>query len=156
MNEKTYLFNPFNCKNVSEKEIQNMYNTIFDDLLEDPNSLFEYAHNIEVYANMNYLLGEVIARLTRDIINIKTEIEIVKAKKTVEERNNWNTERDGRMPAMAYFEALGTRFCQDGINRLADKECSLKRFKNAYTSTENKINALKKKLESIKFEEFNN
>ncbi len=156
MNEKTYLFNPFNCKNVSEKEIQNMYNTIFDDLLEDPNSLFEYAHNIEVYANMNYLLGEVIARLTRDIINIKTEIEIDKAKKTVEERNNWNTERDGRMPAMAYFEALGTRFCQNDIKLLADKNCSLKRFQNAYKSIEEKMNALKKKLESIKFEEFNN
>ena len=77
-------------------------------------------------------------------------------KKTTEERKNWDTERDGKAPAMAYFEALGTRFCQDDIKRLADKECSLKRFKNAYTSTENKINALKKKLESIKFEEFNN
>ena len=152
MEEKLFLFNPFNIKNISEKELASMYQEVFKKIV--------YAHNIEVYSNLNYLIGEVIARLTKDIIELKTQIEIDRAIKTTEERKNWNTERDGKAPAMAYFEALGTRFCKDSINRLADKECSLKRFKNAYTSTENKINALKKKLESIKyensFEEFNN
>ena len=57
---------------------------------------------------------------------------------------------------MAYFEALGIQFCQDKIKQQADKECSLKRFKNAYESTEEKINALKRKTEAIKYEEFNN
>ena len=156
MEEKLFLFNPFNIKNISEKELASMYQEVFKKIVDEPNSMYLYAHNIEVYSNLNYIIGEVIARLTKDIIELKTQIEIDKAIKTTEERKNWNTERDGKAPAMAYFEALGTRFCKDSINRLADKECSLKRFKNAYTSTENKINALKKKLESIKFEEFNN
>ena len=56
---------------------------------------------------------------------------------------------------MSYFEALATRFSQDDINRLADKECSLKRFQNAYRSTEEKINAIKKKMEAVRYEEFN-
>ena len=149
---KSYLFNPFLIKDISNRQLQETYQQTYDKLIEEPNSMYEYAHNIEVYSNLNYIIGEVIARLTKDIIELKTQIEIDRAIKTTEERKNWNTERDGKAPAMAYFEALGTRFCKDSINRLADKECSLKRFKNAYTSTENKINALKKKLESIKYE----
>lgn len=70
-------------------------------------------------------------------------------------KKSWNVERDGKQPAMAYFEALGTKFCEDKIKLLADKECNLKRFKNAYSSTEEKINALKKRTEAIRYEEFN-
>ena len=55
---------------------------------------------------------------------------------------------------MSYFEALATRFCEEDIKLLAQKESDLKRFKNAYSSVEEKLNALKKKMESIKYEEF--
>lgn len=154
--EDTYLFNPFNIKKIDERKLAEIYQEVFKKINDNPNSMYDYSHNIEVYANLNYIIGEIIARLTKDIIELKTQIEIDKAVTTTRERKNWNTDRDGKAPAMAYFEALGTRFCQDNINRLADKECSLKRFKNAYISMEEKINALKKKLESIKFEEFNN
>jgi hypothetical protein len=131
-----------------------MYQTVFDDLLEECNSMYEYSHNIEVYSNLNYIIGEIIARLTKDIIELKTKIQIDTAINTTEERKNWNKE-DGKAPALAYFEALATRMSKEDINRLADKECSLKRFKNSYTATEEKINSLKKRMDAIRFEEFN-
>ena len=155
MNEKSYLFNPFNIKNINEKELQSMYQKVFDGLLENCNSMYEYSHNIEVYSNLNYIIGEIIARLTKDILELKTKIQIDTAINTTNERKNWNKEEDGKPPALAYFEALATRMSAGDINRLADKECSLKRFKNAYISMEEKINSLKKKQESIRFEEFN-
>ncbi len=43
---------------------------------------------------------------------------------------------------------------KDDINKLADKECSLKRFKNAYECMEHKMNAIKSQIDSIKYEEF--
>ena len=153
MNEKYYLFNPFNIKGVNECKLRDMYNEVFNKLLESPNTMYEYSQNIETYSNLNYILGEIIARLTKDVLELKTKIQIDKAINTTEERKNWNKE-DGKAPAMAYFEALATRISQDDINRLADKECSLKRFKNSYEATTEKINALKKKMESIKYEEF--
>lgn len=156
MNEKFYLFNPFYIKDADEKQLQEIYNNVFNKLIEEPNAMYEFAKNVEVYANLMYICGEIIARLTRDIIEVKTKIEINKAEKTVEERNNWNTEKYGKQPAMSYFEALGTRFCQDDIKLLAQKEMSLKRFKNAYNSLDAKMNAIKKKMEAVKFEEFNN
>lgn len=128
---------------------------MYKELLDECNTMFEYAHNIEVYSNLNYIIGEIVARLQKDVIELKTKIRIDTAITQTNERKNWNSEVDGKPPAISYFEALATRFSQDDINRLADKECSLMRFKNAYKSTEEKINALKKKMESIKYEEFN-
>ena len=155
MNEKTYLFNPFQIKKISNEDLRDMYNQVYQDLINDPNTMYEYSKNIEVYSNLNYIIGEIIARLTSDLIKLKTEIQVNSAIKCVEERKGWNVERDGKQPAMAYFEALGTKFCEDKIKLLADKECSLKRFKNAYSSTEEKINALKKRTDAIRYEEFN-
>ena len=153
--EKTFLFNPFRIKEVSNAKLQEMYQETYSKLLEEPNTMYEYAHNIEVYSNLMYICGECIARFTRDIIELKTKIQIDTAVNQTNERKNWNTEKDGKAPAISYFEALATRMSRDDINKLADKECFLKRFRNAYESLETKTNALKKKMESIKYEEFN-
>lgn len=154
MDNKTYLFNPFRIKDITNKQLQEIYQDTYKKLKNDPNTLYEYSHNIEVYANLLYICGECIARFTREIISLKSEIEINSAIKTTEERKLWKKE-DGKMPSIDYFKALATRFCEEQINRLADKECFLKRFKNAYNSIEEKMNSLKKRMEAIKFEEFN-
>ena len=153
--EELYLFNPFRIKSKTEIELKDIYEKIYKKLKEEPNTMYEYAHNIEIYSNLNYLVGEIIARLQKDVIELKTKIKIDTAITQTEERKNWNSEIDGKPPAISYFEALATRFSQKDINSLANKECSLSRFKNAYKSIEEKINALKKKMESIKYEEFN-
>lgn len=156
MNEKNYLFNPFRIKDVSNNKLQEMYQETYEKLIEEPNTMYEYAYNIEVYSNLMYICGECIARFTREIIELKTKIQIDTAINQTEERKNWNTEIDGKAPAISYFEALAIRMSKEDINKLADKECFLKRFKNAYDTLETKTNALKKKMESIKYEEFNN
>ena len=154
MNDKLYLFNPFELKKVKDNnEIAKLYGEVFKTLIEEPNTMYEYAHNIEVYSNLNYIIGEIIARLTKDLVELKMKIETNKAIRTVDERKNWDTEKDGKQPAMSYFEALATRFCEDDIKLLAQKESDLRRFKNAYQSTEEKLNALKKRLDAIKFED---
>lgn len=155
MEEKSYLFNPFQIKDISNADLQRMYQETYAKLLDEPNSLYDYAHNIEVYSNLMYICGECIARFTKEIIQLKTTIQIDTAIRQTEERKNWNVERDGKPPAISYFEALATRFSQDNINRLAGQECLLKRFKNAYECLDTKCNALKKKMEAIKYEEFN-
>lgn len=156
MNEKSYLFNPFRIKEVNNAKLQEMYQETYEKLLDEPNSLYEYAHNIEVYSNLMYICGECIARFTREIIELKTKIQIDTAVNQTEERKHWNTEQNGKAPAISYFEALATRMSKEDISKLADKECFLKRFKNAYETLDAKCNALKKKMESIKYEEFNN
>lgn len=156
MNEKLYLFNPFKIKELTNANLQEMYQETYNKLIDEPNSLYEYAHNIEVYSNLMYICGECIARFTREIIELKTKIQIDTAITQTEERRKWNKDIDGKPPAMSFFEARATEKSQKDINKLADKECFLKRFKNAYETLDAKCNALKKKMESIKYEEFNN
>lgn len=153
--EKTFLFNPFMIKNISNSELQKMYQETYSKLNDEPNSLYDYAHNIEVYANLMYICGECIARFTREIISLKSKIEIDTSIHTTDERKNWDKETNGKPPAMDYFKALATRMSKEDIDKLADKECFLKRFKNAYSTIEEKMNSLKKKMDAIKFEEFN-
>ena len=153
MEEKLYLFNPFETKKATNNELRDIYNEVFKGLIKEPNTMYEYSHNIEVYSNLNYIIGEIIARLTRDVIELKTDIQINSAIQCVEERKNWNIEKDGKQPAMSYFEALGIRFCKEKIQLQAKKEEDLRRFKNAYASMEEKINSLKKKQDAIKYEE---
>ena len=74
--ETNYLFNPFNIKNQSNNDLRDVYNEIYKELIEEPNTMYEYAHNIEVYSNLNYIVGECIARLTQDLIQLKAKIEI--------------------------------------------------------------------------------
>lgn len=153
--EKTYLFNPFRIHELKNTQLKEMYQNVYEKLLDEPNTMYEYSHNIEVYSNLMYICGEMIARYTKEIIELKTKIQIDTAINQTEERKNWNTELDGKPPAIAYFDALATRMSKDDINLLAGKECLLKRFKNTYDTLETKCNALKKKMESIKYEEFN-
>lgn len=150
-----YLFNPFQIKNIKNIELQEMYQETYLKLNDNPNSMYEYAHNIEVYSNLMYICGECIARFTREIIELKNKIEIDMAINTTEERKNWDKDAYGKPPALDYFRALATRISKDDISSLADKECFLKRFKNAYSSIEEKMNSLKKRMEAIKYEEFN-
>lgn len=153
--EKLYLFNPFRIHELDIKQLKEMYQNTYNKLLDEPNTMYEYSHNIEVFANLMYICGEVIARYTKDIIALKTKIQVDTAMNQTEERKNWNTELNGKPPAISYFEALATRMSKDDIKDLANKECLLKRFKNTYETLETKCNALKKKMESIKYEEFN-
>ena len=66
MNNKLYLFNPFQIKKKNEKELKNIYEEVYSSLLDECNTMFEYSHNIEVYSNLNYIIGKIIARLQRD------------------------------------------------------------------------------------------
>lgn len=151
---KEYLFNPFMIKEISNNNLKTMYQDTYDKLIQEPNSMYDYAHNIEIYSNLMYICGECIARFTREILELKTTIQIDTAKCMARERNKY-IENKEKAPAMSYFEAIATENSKDDISKLADQECFLKRFKNAYETLDVKCNALKKKMEAVKFEEFN-
>ena len=91
MNEKTYLYNPFRIKDITNAQLQELYNEIFERLIEEPNTMYDYSHNVEIYTNLMYICGECIARFTREIIDLKTKIQIETATFQAEERRNWNT-----------------------------------------------------------------
>jgi hypothetical protein len=149
--EETYLFNPFVTK-CSDEAIANAYKELQSKIIEDCKSPREYAHNIEVYANMNYLIGEMIARYTYEYNILKTNVKINESQKLYEVRTQWSIEHTEKAPALSYFEALATKSVEHDLKKLAYMESQLKRFKNAYDSIQDKNNAIKKQLDAIKYE----
>ena len=150
--EKLYMFNPFTIQNADSKQIADTYENLQNELTENAETGFEISKNIEIYANMNYLIGEMIARIQQEYDLLKTEISITENKQMYMHRKQWQETQEGKPPAMSYFEAMANEFVKDDKKKLAELGARLFRFKKAYESIDSKQNALKKKIEAIRYE----
>lgn len=150
--EKLYMFNPFTIQDADSKEIANTYSNLQKELIENTDTGFQIAKNIEIYANMNYLLGEMIARIQEEYDLLKTDISITENKQVYVQRKQWQETQRDKPPAMSYFEAMAKEYVKDNSKKLAELGSRLFRFKKAYESIDSKQNALKKKIEAIRYE----
>jgi hypothetical protein len=154
MNEKLYLFNPFDIKNWSNEQVKEQLTILIAKYDVDAFTPYQYALNIENLANQMYLIGEMIARLHEAYYINKAELENEESLQVYKQRDGWEQTHEGKAPAMSYFQALASNFVKEKRLALAKLESDLKRFKIAYDSIEAKMNAVKKKLEAVKYEEF--
>jgi hypothetical protein len=152
MIEKTYMFNPFTIQNANSQQIADTYTNLQNEILENAETGFEISKNIEIYANMNYLIGEMIARIQQEYDLLKTEISIDENKQIYMQRKHWQETHTEKAPAMSYFEAMAKEFVKEDSKKLAELGARLFRFKKAYESIDSKQNALKKKIEAIRYE----
>ena len=150
--EKLYMFNPFTIQNANSEKISETYINLQKALIDNPETGFDISKNIELYANMNYLIGEMIARIQEEYDLLKTDISITENKQIYMQRKQWQETIDLEPPAMSYFEALAKEYVKEDSKKLAELGARLFRFKRAYESTIEKMNALKKKLEVIRYE----
>ena len=150
--EKLYMFNPFTIQNADSQKIADTYSNLQKELKSNPETGFEIAKNIEIYANMNYLIGEMIARIQQEYDEKKTEISITENKQIYIQRKQWQETQKEKAPAMSYFEAMAKEFVKEDTKKLARLGSRLFRFKKAYESIDSKQNALKKKIEAIRYE----
>ena len=149
--ERLFMFNPFQIKEWTSDQVKEQFDILIDSLSGD-DTPFALAYDIEIYANLGYLCGEMIARYYQDYTSDKLDIENKISNDTYREREAWSKMTPEKPPAMSYFEAKAQTKYIDELKQLAQTEANLKRFKYAYDSIESKQNALKKKLESIKFD----
>ena len=150
--EKLYMFNPFTIQNADSEKIAETYSNLQQSLQQETDTGFQISKNIEIYANMNYLLGEMIARLQQEYDLLKVDISITENKQVYMQRKQWQDTQTEKAPAMSYFEAMAKEFVKEDSKKLAELGARLFRFKKAYESIDSKQNALKKKLEAIRYE----
>ena len=150
--EKLYMFNPFTIQNADSLQIAETYGNLQSMLVENADTGFLVSKNIEIYANMNYLIGEMIARIQQEYDMLKTEISIQENKQVYMQRKQWQETQKEKPPAMSYFEAMAKEYVKEDSKKLAELGARLFRFKKAYESIDSKQNALKKKIEAIRYE----
>lgn len=153
-NDKLYMFNPFRIGEWKDEEVQEQFETLLKQYDHEADIVSLMARNVEVLANQMYLMGEMIARYSERVANLKMEIKVKSALIIQEERNAWLRVTKTRVPAQAYFEAVADSKLMEERKQLIDCETRLTRFKYAYNSTEERMNAQKKKIEAFKYEEF--
>lgn len=154
--EKVYLFNPWQIKRWTEDEICIQVNELIKLYNPEDDTMYGISRNIEIISDILYLYGEMIARLTDQVATIKLKTDSAEAKETVRTRKNWIVDHPGeKAPAITYFEAEAKEIVQKERDAQNDLASDLTRFKYAYESMESKMNALKRKQDSIKYEEFN-
>ena len=154
--EKTYLYNPFEVRMWSDEQIEVQVKKLIPRYKADDDTLWGMAKNVETLANIMYLFGEMIARLTREYGLMKISCDAKEKKQVTIERKKWVRENIGeKPPAMSYFEGEASEFVMDEKDKTMKKYEQLTRFKQAYDSYEQIMNAIKKKMEAVRFEEFN-
>ena len=146
------MFNPFTIQNADSKQIADTYSNLQKELIENADTGLLISKNIEIYANMNYLIGEMIARLQQEYDLLKTDISIQENKQVYMQRKQWQETQKEKPPAMSYFEAMAKEYVKEDSKKLAELGARLFRFKKAYESIDSKQNALKKKIEVIRYE----
>lgn len=150
---KAYLFNPFDVKDWSDKQIEEQVRTLIPKYKAQDDTMYGMASNVEVLANIMYLFGEMIARITREYGLLKIDVDAKEKKQITIQRKTWVEENPNeKAPAMSYFEAKAAEFVRDDKDKLMSKYEQLTRFKQAYESYEHIMNAIKKKMEAVKYE----
>ena len=150
--EKLYMFNPFTIQNADSQKIADTHSRLQNELEDNADTCFLISKNIEIYANMNYLIGEMIARIQLEYDTLKTDISINENKQVYMQRKQWQETQKEKPPAMSYFEAMAKEYVKEDSKKLAELGARLFRFKKAYESIDSKQNALKKKIEAIRYE----
>lgn len=150
LDEKTYLFNPFALKKITDEAISEQINELASRYKTNADVPYEIAYNIEIYANILYLYGEMIARLGERYAVLEYANDKGEMLETHKQRKNWNSTE--KAPNIDYFKALAYEKYELDRQREFSINADLIRFKKAYESIENKMNALKKKLDATKFE----
>ncbi len=151
MFQEEYLFNPFMLETVGDDELSKQINIIASKYRRGETA-YDVVFNINLESDLLTIYGEFIARFQEEYSLTKLEADNLVAKATYNLRKDWNNVSKEKPPAMSYFEAQA----EDNVKSIREKqfklESQLTRFKKAYSSLETKQNALKKKLEAMRYE----
>lgn len=153
LDEKTYLFNPFALKKITDEAISEQINELANRYKSNADVPYEIAYNIEIYANILYLYGEMIARLGERYAVLEYANDKGEMLETHKQRKKWVKENTtDKCPNIDFFKALAYEKYELDRQKEFSINADLIRFKKAYESIESKMNALKKKLEATKYE----
>lgn len=152
LDEKVYLFNPFELKKITDEAISEQINELAKRYKVGADIPYEIAYNIEIYANILYLYGEMIARLGEKHAIIEYSNDKGELIETHNQRKKRTKENTDKCPNIDFFRGLAYEKYELDRQREFSINADLIRFKKAYESIENKMNALKKKLDATKFE----
>ena len=156
MFEKRYLMNPFMLMTSTDEELNREINNLANQYNYQDDTQGIISDNICLESDILMIYGEFIARYEKDAELLKLDADIYEGKNTYQLRKDWVEMNTEKPPAMSYFEAQAKELTRSLRERQIDAKSMLDRFKMAYKSMETKQNALKKKQDAMKYEDYGN
>lgn len=151
MYERDYLFNPFMLQTSSDEELSKVINDLAKQYRHSDDA-YDVVFNINLESDLLMIYGEFIARLQEEAEITKIRANNIRDKAVYSLRKDWSSMSSEKAPAMSFFEAQAEDLVKSDREKQLKAEAMLTRFKRAYSSLETKQNALKKKLEAMKYE----
>ncbi|MBQ2658081.1 MAG: hypothetical protein IJF87_05880 [Erysipelotrichaceae bacterium] len=150
--EETYLYSPFELKRWTTEEVEKEYYELKKRYNPDAVAPSQHADNIDTLSQIQYLFGEMAARCEKEYALEKLQVEYDEATILKTLRKSWNEKESGKAPAIDVFKAEARVACKDKWKRVFDLEEETSKFKSAYKSYGERINALKYKINASKLE----
>lgn len=139
--------NPFYVENLNEETLIERITELADMYNDDAGSMTELSENVLLLTDIIYLYGELLSRVQKEYSLAKYENNILETKTAY----RLKAETTEKYP-ISYFNSLA----QEAILEERKREFELQRkqteLKYAYDATQERINAIKKKIDSMKFE----
>jgi len=148
--EEFNKFNPFNLQNETDDNIIDKITSIMDEIDEEADTMVVLSDNVILLTDVIYLYGELIARLQKKSALLKMQNNNEESLLAHKLKKEW---KDGKAPALSYFSTQASIMMAEKREEEIEITSQLTRIKYAYDATEEKINAVKKKIESIRYEE---
>ena len=152
MFEREYMFNPFLMQTATDQELSGEINKLASQFKYNPTLPQDIVFDINLEADLLLIYGEFIARFQHRASIKKMEADNIQDKAVYTLRKDWVSASNDKPPAMSYFEAQAKELAKGTRLEQYDAEEWLTRFKEHSKSVENKMNALKKSLDTLRYE----
>lgn len=150
--KKIKEFNPFDLQNATQEQLTEEVKNLIDQIKEDADTPLDLSDNVLVYSKLLYLYGEIIVRCEKAYSLIKLENKNKELVLANDLKDQWQKEHEGKAPNAKYFDAkVALEMKEDKLKEIRRAE-QVDRFRNAYDATKEKMNAVKRKIDSIRYE----
>lgn len=148
-------FNALNLERMSEEEILTGINDLFrlDANIPNHDTPDGIMATAEILANLQPLYIEMDVRLSKEYQNLKHQNDNDEDILTYQLRKDWPYEHPNeKAPSIEYFRGKAEKQLYDSRTKEFEVYSRMKRFKENKNALVDKINVLKKKLDSYKYD----
>lgn len=141
------IYNPFNIQGLKDEALVEHIKDLVDEYDDNADTTVALSDNVMLLSDVLYIYGELLARVQKQYSLAKYENGITETKIAYQLKS----ETAEKYP-MAYFNAMAQEQNLDARREEFELQKKQTELKYAYDATEEKINAIKKKIDSIKYE----
>lgn len=141
------IYNPFDVSKYTDEIIVERIKNLIDRCDDNADSVGGMTENVMNLTDVLYLYGELLTRAQKEysLLKFQNNTKEVQLAYTLKK----NTQE--KFP-ISYFNALAQQQMMEDRTREIELQQNANRFKYAYDATQEKINAIKKKIEASKYE----